>query len=84
MCACFSYVLMKVLLDIFRIYGPHQEKKCLEHTQNAQIQIISCMNYVSIRPLLSINPCPAEPRYALPLQTVYIQISYQLASSEAN
>ena len=22
--------------------------------------------------LVSINPCPAEPRYTLPLQTVYI------------
>ena len=26
-----------------------------------------------------INPCPAEPRYTLPLQTVYIQISWLLA-----
>ena len=25
-----------------------------------------------------INPCPAEPRYTLPLQTVLIQISWLL------
>ena len=40
--------------------------------------------------LLQFNPCPAEPRYTLPLQTVQIQISWllldpdQLASEEAN
>ena len=27
---------------------------------------------------ISINPCPAEPRYTLPLQTVKIQISWLL------
>ena len=28
-----------------------------------------------------INPCPAELRYALPLQPVYIQISWLLKKS---
>ena len=30
------------------------------------------------------NPCPAEPGYVLPLQTVYRVDPDQLASSEAN
>ena len=28
--------------------------------------------------LINVNPSPAEPRYVLPLQTVYIQISWLL------
>ena len=35
-------------------------------------------NSVVIDRVKKINPCPAEPGYALPLQTVLIQISWLL------
>ena len=33
--------------------------------------------------VVKINPCPAEPRYTLPWQTVYIQISWLLKKPNA-
>ena len=55
----------------------------LDRTLQVQkLQLGNCVN--ALQKLTfgkEINPCPAEPEYTLPLQTVHIQISWLLFGS---
>ena len=44
-------IQFQIQLSLQLPYGPRQAKKCLQHAQNSQIQIIQCMRKVPYGPV---------------------------------